>query len=169
MLVGARVHGLLFSRLCEVFARISASISVSQVTAEVVILAFLYRALQNYRRRVAGNPRKINNTLHRHTNIVFWIGAADVVESRRVLRMVPIPAALKEYLLLMGERTCLHEEWDEHGEWIGRYRAEGLALSEIEDALPFLKFQDTFFYVPLEDANDDPPVFAFDLNDRPTS
>lgn len=89
MLVGARVHGLLFSRLCEVFARISASISVSQLTAEVVILAFLYRALQNYRRRVAGNPRKINNTLHRHTNIVLWIGAADVVESRPVLRMVP--------------------------------------------------------------------------------
>jgi hypothetical protein len=80
----------------------------------------------------------------------------------------------------MGERTCLHEEWDEHGtdgivnlkewlfDWIGRYRAEGLALSEIKDALPFLKFQDTFFYVPLEDANDDPPVFAFDINDRPT-
>ena len=35
-------------------------------------------------------------------------------------------------------------------------------------ALPFLAFQDTFFCVPLEDANDDPPVFAFDINDRPT-
>lgn len=91
-----------------------------------------------------------------------------------------LPAALKEYLLLMGERTSLYDEWDEHGtedivklkhwlyDWVGRYRAEGLALSEIKDVLPFFNFQDTFFYVPLEDGNDDPPVFAFDINDRPT-
>jgi hypothetical protein len=91
-----------------------------------------------------------------------------------------LPLALKEYLLLMGEQTCLYDAWDEHGtndmvmlkdwlyEWISKYRAQGIALKGIEQVLPFYDFQDTFFYVPLEDNNDDPAVYAFDINDKPT-
>ena len=90
-----------------------------------------------------------------------------------------LPLALKEYLLLMGEKT-IYNEYDYHGtkdimyiydwinEWIDRYRNEGLDLSEIEKILPFDKFQDTFFYVPIEEGNENPPVYAFDINDTPT-
>jgi len=92
---------------------------------------------------------------------------------------IPIPAVLREYLLLMGE-TPLYAEYDHHGtremkylrewlgEWVERYRNEGIALREMENALPFDKFQDTFFYVPAQEGNDDPPVYAFDIHERPT-
>lgn len=91
----------------------------------------------------------------------------------------PLPLALKEYLLLMGEQTCLHVEWDEYGtqgmaklkawlyEWIAEYRAKGMPLKAIGEVLPFLNFQDTTFYVPL-DGREDPPVYAFDVNEKPT-
>jgi hypothetical protein len=79
----------------------------------------------------------------------------------------------------MGE-TPLYAEYDHHGtremkylrewllEWIERYRKKGVALGEMENALPFDKFQDAFFYVRLQKGNDDPPVYAFDVNERPT-
>lgn len=90
-----------------------------------------------------------------------------------------IPLALKEYLLLMGEKT-IYDEYDYHGtkdmkylhewiyEWIDRYRSENIKLSMIGEILPFDKFQDTFFYVPIEEGNQNPPVYAFDINDTPT-
>lgn len=90
-----------------------------------------------------------------------------------------LPAALKEYLLLMGE-VPLYSEYDYHGtqhmkylrewlyEWVARYRNEGIALSELGSVLPFDKFQDTFFYVPAGAGSEDPPVYAFDINERPT-
>ncbi|WP_163445133.1 SMI1/KNR4 family protein [Flavobacterium columnare] len=91
-----------------------------------------------------------------------------------------IPLALKEYLLVMGEKTNFYEYWDEHGtkelvklklwiyEWIDKYRSEGIGLSELKTILPFFNFQDTFFYVPIEEGNENPPVYAFDINDTPT-
>ncbi len=91
---------------------------------------------------------------------------------------VKIPLSLKEYLLLMGEKT-IYDEYDYHGtkdmkyihdwiyEWIDRYKREGIKLSEIDKILPFDKFQDTFFYVPIEEGNENPPVYAFDINDTP--
>ncbi|MCJ1807594.1 MULTISPECIES: SMI1/KNR4 family protein [Flavobacterium] len=90
-----------------------------------------------------------------------------------------IPLSLKEYLKLMGEKT-IYSEYDYHGtkdikyihewiyEWIERYRNEGIQLGEIKSILPFDKFQDTFFYVPIEEGNENPPVYAFDINDTPT-
>jgi hypothetical protein len=90
-----------------------------------------------------------------------------------------IPLALKEYLLLMGE-TSIYTEYDYHGtrdmkyirdwiyEWIERYRNEGIPLNELKEILPFDKFQDTFFYVPIEEGSDNPAVYAFDINESPT-
>ncbi|WP_375604918.1 SMI1/KNR4 family protein [Flavobacterium davisii] len=90
-----------------------------------------------------------------------------------------IPLALREYLLLMGEKTNFYEYSDEHGtkelvklkewiyEWIEKYRSEGIELSELKNILPFFNFQDTFFYVPIEEGNENPPVYAFDINDTP--
>lgn len=91
-----------------------------------------------------------------------------------------IPLALREYLLVMGEETSLYEYCDEHGtneilklrewlyEWVEKYREQGIALNEIKNVLPFFNFQDTFFYLTIEDGDDNPPVYAFDINDRPT-
>lgn len=90
-----------------------------------------------------------------------------------------IPLALKEYLMLMGEKT-IYEEYDYHGtkeikyihewiyEWIERYKNEGIDLTELNMILPFDKFQDTFFYIPIEEGNENPSVYAFDINDTPT-
>lgn len=90
-----------------------------------------------------------------------------------------IPLALREYLMLMGEKT-IYEEYDYHGtkeikyihewiyEWIERYKNEGVDLTELNTILPFDKFQDTFFYIPIEEGNENPPVYAFDINDVPT-
>jgi len=89
-----------------------------------------------------------------------------------------IPHALKEYLLLMGEKT-IYSEYDYHGtkdlielhewifEWISRYRKEGIEIKEIEQIIPFDKFQDTFFYLPV-DGSENPPVYAFDIHYTPT-
>ena len=79
----------------------------------------------------------------------------------------------------MGEKT-IYSEYDYHGtkniiyiyewinEWIERYRNEGVNLDQLKTILPFDKFQDTFFYIPIEEGNENPPVYAFDINDTPT-
>lgn len=89
-----------------------------------------------------------------------------------------IPEALKEYLLLMG-RKPMDFEYYKHGtndmkliyermhEWIDEYRNKGFELNEIKTILPFSKFQDTFWYVPIEKGNENPPVMAFDIGDTP--
>lgn len=91
-----------------------------------------------------------------------------------------IPMAVREYLQITGESADLYSIWDYHGtkdlkyikewlyEWIERYRSEGMSLDEIKNVLPFFKWQDTFFYVPIEDGNENPPVYAFDINEMPT-
>jgi len=90
-----------------------------------------------------------------------------------------IPLALSEYLMLMGEKT-IYNEYDYHGtkeikymhewigEWIERYKNNGLDVDELGTVLPFDKFQDTFFYISINEGNENPPVYAFDLNDTPT-
>lgn len=90
-----------------------------------------------------------------------------------------IPAALREYLLLMGESPP-NSEYHHHGtremkymqdwlgEWVSRYRAGGIPLAGMDNAIPFLQFQDTFFYVLAGTCRDDPPAYAFDINDTPT-
>jgi hypothetical protein len=90
-----------------------------------------------------------------------------------------IPISLKEYLILMGEKT-IYNEYDYHGtkniiyiyewinEWIERYCSEGVNLDQLKTILPIDKFQDTFFYIPIEEGNENPPVYAFDINDTPT-
>lgn len=102
-------------------------------------------------------------------------------ESVRVLEIelgYKLPNALNEYLILMGEKS-IYREYDYHGtkdmlylhewiyEWIKRYREEGVELSRIKEILPFDKFQDTFFYVPIEAGIENPPVYAFDINETP--
>jgi competence CoiA-like predicted nuclease len=91
-----------------------------------------------------------------------------------------IPMALREYLEIMGDKTNFYEYVDEHGtqeifklriwmhEWIDKYRSKGISLNEIESILPFFNFQDTFFYIKIEDANNNPAVYAFDINEKPT-
>lgn len=92
---------------------------------------------------------------------------------------IRIPVALKEYLTVSGETCYLFNQHDSHGtkdiqelkEWLDQFiagrRAEGVQLNEISNILPFLYWQDTFFFVPLESGNDDPPVYAFDVDDNP--
>lgn len=89
-----------------------------------------------------------------------------------------IPLAMHEYLELMGEKTVF-PDYDHHGtkeilymhewmyDWIHQYREEGLSLDQIEQVLPFFKWIDTFFYIPINGA-DDPPIYAFDINVTPT-
>jgi hypothetical protein len=91
---------------------------------------------------------------------------------------VRIPGALREYLLLMGVKP-IGKEYDEHGtndmkmlyEWIyediGEYRAQGFALTEIGTILPFEKAMDNYFYVPVEDGVEDPPVMTLVLGPTP--
>ena len=104
---------------------------------------------------------------------------AEIRELERELKY-SIPMALREYLALMGEKTNFYEYLDEHGtkemlklrmwiyEWIDKYRSQGIGLNEIKNILPFFNFQDTFFYVDIEDGNDNPAVYAFDINEKPT-
>jgi len=102
----------------------------------------------------------------------------NILELEKKLRF-NIPQALREYLALMGEKT-IYRGFDYHGtkdmyelydwifELINDYRSKGIKIEEIKLALPFDKFQDTFFYVPIEQENENPPVYAFDINDTPT-
>lgn len=104
--------------------------------------------------------------------------AQDVDQLERELGL-PIPAALREYLLLMGESPP-NSEYHHHGtremkymqdwlaDWVCRYRADGIPLTGMDNAIPFLQFQDTFFYVLAGTSRDDPPAYAFDINDTPT-
>jgi hypothetical protein len=62
----------------------------------------------------------------------------------------------------MGEKPNLYEYCDEHGsisilklkDWIyesiKNYRSQGIELKDVTEILPFLKFQDSCFYVPIE-------------------
>jgi hypothetical protein len=93
-----------------------------------------------------------------------------------------LPLSLKEYLLLMGKSRppLLFREWSYHGiddmayihEWlyelIEGYREQGVEepLERLNNVIPFFHFQDTFFFVH-EDQGDDPPVYAFDIGDKP--
>ncbi len=104
----------------------------------------------------------------------------ETIEKVEIELGYSIPKALKEYLMLMGEKTNFYEYWDEHGtreilklnswlyEWINKYRSEGIQLEKIKDVLSFFNFQDTFFYIPIEAGNENPSVYAFDINDTPT-
>jgi len=92
---------------------------------------------------------------------------------------VRIPEALREYLLLMGVKP-IGNVYDEHGtkdmkmlqEWIyediEEYRAQGFALHEIKTILPFEKAMDNYFYVPVEDGLEDPPVMTLVIGATPT-
>lgn len=103
----------------------------------------------------------------------------DIVKLENELQY-KIPLALREYLQIMGESTNFYEYLDEHGtkeilklrswmyEWINKYRDQGICLDEIKIILPFFNFQDTFFYVNVEPGNDNPAVYAFDINTTPT-
>ncbi len=104
--------------------------------------------------------------------------AEEVDQLERDLGLA-IPAALREYLLTMGESPP-NSEYHHHGtremkymqdwlgDWVRRYRAEGIPLPGMDNAIPFLQFQDTFFYVLAGTYRDDPPAYAFDINDTPT-
>jgi len=91
---------------------------------------------------------------------------------------VRIPGALKEYLLLMGVKP-IDKVYDEQGtndmkmlyEWIyediEEYRAQGFALNEIRIILPFERVMDNYFYVPVEDGVEDPPVMTLVIGSIP--
>lgn len=53
-------------------------------------------------------------------------------------------------------------------EWVSCYRADDIPLTGMDNAIPFLKFQDTFFYVLAGTYRDDPPAYAFDIHETPT-
>jgi hypothetical protein len=92
---------------------------------------------------------------------------------------VRIPLVLREYLQMMGVKP-MYSDYDEHGtsdmkflhewlhEYIENYRNEGFELNEVGNILPFDKLSDTFFYVPLDEGIENPPVMAFDLGAKPT-
>jgi hypothetical protein len=93
----------------------------------------------------------------------------DFVEKELGIR---IPQALREYLELMGVKP-IDKEYNEHGtndmktlhEWIyediDEYRVQGYELNEISIILPFERFMDTYFFVPVEEGNENPPVLLF--------
>lgn len=103
----------------------------------------------------------------------------DISKLEKVLGF-KLPLALKEYLIITGESAYLYSIWDYHGtndiaylyewihEWIVRYKEEGVDVSNISKVLPFFKWQDTFFYVPIEIELENPPVYAFDIGETPT-
>ncbi len=90
------------------------------------------------------------------------------------------PIALKEYLLLTGNENTLYE-WgcDYHGtkdlitmrnliyEDISWYKEKGFSI-ELGNIIPFFQFQDTFIYVTIEEGNENPPIYGFDIGDEPT-
>jgi hypothetical protein len=92
---------------------------------------------------------------------------------------VKIPEALREYLQMMGVKP-MDNEYYEQGtkdmKWlrasiyedVEAYRSQGIELSEIGNILPFHFFLDTYFYVPVDYRNENPPVMAFDINVKPT-
>ena len=79
---------------------------------------------------------------------------------------------------LMGVKQ-LDDDFEENGtndikylyEWIyekfSEFRAQGFELSEIKTVLPFAKAMDNFFYVPVEEGVEDPPVMTLVLDARP--
>ena len=92
---------------------------------------------------------------------------------------VRIPEALREYLQLMGVKP-IQKEYNEHGtkdmkflrEWIYEefddYRTHGYEFSEIKTILPFERAMDNFFFVPVEEGVEDPPVMTLIMDVTPT-
>jgi hypothetical protein len=88
------------------------------------------------------------------------------------------PDSFREYLFLMGRKTLLFPEYHHHGfdeleyirnwffDWVNKYKSQNSLGSELDYAIPFFKFQDTFLYVlpGLPDSG----IYAMDINDRPT-
>ncbi|MBT1709954.1 SMI1/KNR4 family protein [Fulvivirgaceae bacterium PWU5] len=103
--------------------------------------------------------------------------AAEIAALEHTLN-TSFPDSFREYLFLMGRKTVLFSEYHHHGfdeleyirnlffDWVNKYKEEGSLESELDHAIPFLKFQDTFLYVlpGLSDSG----IYAMDINDRPT-
>jgi hypothetical protein len=103
--------------------------------------------------------------------------AAEISELEYKLN-TSFPDSFREYQFLMGRKTVLFSEYHHHGfdeleyirnwffDWTNKYKNEGSLGSELDHAIPFLKFQDTFLYVlpGLSDSG----IYAMDINDRPT-
>jgi len=113
--------------------------------------------------------------------VISYVEGSSVEEVDRLENElgVRIPGALREYLLLMGIKPIIDQYYDEHGtkdmkmlfEWIyeiiGEFRAQGFALDEIGVILPFGRTMDNFFYVPVEDGVEDPPVMTWVIGAKP--
>lgn len=103
--------------------------------------------------------------------------AAEISDLEHTLN-TSFPDSFREYLFLMGRKTVLFTEYHYHGfdeleyirnwffDWVNKYKNETSLGAELDHAIPFFKFQDTFLYVlpGLSDSG----VYAMDINDRPT-
>ena len=110
-----------------------------------------------------------------------WIKGSPIEDIDRVEKElgIRIPEALREYLRLMGVKP-MGLVYNEHGtndikllhEWIyeefEEYRAQGYEFNEIKTILPFERAMDNFFFVPVEEGVEDPPVMTLIIDARPT-